>query len=291
LPLLAAIGFGFALVSVLGRSPAPAQEPYVTPPSSPFVNTVAGIGVVEPKSEVVSIGSDLAGIVRAVPVKVGDIVKKGDKLFSLDTRDIDAQIAILEASLAAAKVQAAEAVAQYAIVQNIADSRAVSQNDVNTRKYAAQLGAARVTETAAQLQQARTTKERLTIKAPMDGEILSINVRAGESVATNASSEPLMRMGDTSTLHVRVEIDEENASRVQPHAKATGSKRGNPTHTIPLQFVRFEPFVRLKQNLAVSGQRVDTRVLQVIYMLKDAKERPFIGEQLDVFIAIEATSQ
>lgn len=61
-------------------------------------------------------------------------------------------------------------------------------------------------------------------------------------------------------------------------------KRGDPSKTYPLRFVRFEPYIAPKKNLAVAGQRVDTRVLQVIYALPAEAKDFFIGQQMDVFV-------
>ena len=98
LPLFALIGLRFAFISVLNRKSEPVRQPVINPPSTVFKNTVAGIGVVEPKSEVISLGTELAGIVRFVHVKVGDKVKQGTPLFTLDERDIDSQINMLKAA-------------------------------------------------------------------------------------------------------------------------------------------------------------------------------------------------
>ncbi|HEX9593051.1 MAG TPA: hypothetical protein VGB12_06860 [bacterium] len=55
--------------------------------------------------------------------------------------------------------------------------------------------------------------------------------------------------------------------------------------TTPLTFVRFEPFVLPKRSLTGDGtERVDTRVLQVIYRVEDDSLPLFVGQQMDVFI-------
>jgi HlyD family secretion protein len=290
LPLIAAVGLLFAVITVFGRPAAPKTEPLALPPTSSYSSAIAGIGVVEPQSEVIAIGSDLQGLIRTVHVKVGDKVELGAKLFTLDERDIDAQIKTLESSLLAAKIQAQDAAAQFALVKNIEDKRAVAKDDVNRRKFAAELAKARISEVDAQLSQAKTTKDRLTVTAPISGEILSVNVRPGEMVG-QITSEPLIRMGDTSTLHVRVEIDEENTGKINSSSKAKGIRRGDTQTEIPLTFVRFEPFVRPKQNLAAAGQRVDTRVLQVVYAIGVTPNPPFVGEQMDVFIDTAKTEK
>jgi HlyD family secretion protein len=284
MPYIAAIGAVFALVSVLGRSEPDAKTPDVAPPQAEFVKSIAGIGVVEPKSELISIGVELPGVVREVHVNVGDAVKKGDPLFALDQRDIDAQITTLKKNLASAKIQAEDAAVQFAIVSGMQDKRAVAKDEFNRRRYASELGASRVEEIKAQLALAQTTKERLNVLAPVDGHILEINVRPGEFASAGALTQPLMRMGDISQLHVRVEIDEENASLIRADNKAQGMKRGETDSRLSLRFVRFEPYVKPKQNLAVSGQRVDTRVLQVIYALPPDSANLYVGQQMDVFI-------
>ncbi len=284
LPLIAFFGFIFAIITVCSRTPEPTKELPMSPPKSSYPNAVSGIGVVEPKSELIQIGTEIAGVVRLVHVKVGDKVKKGDPLFTLDTRDIEAQIIALEASLVTAKLQASDADAQYKIVESITDKRAISKDELNRKKFAAQIAVARVGEIEAQLKKNRTTQNRMTVIAPINGEILSLNVRPGEFAGATGSTEPLLRMGDTSKLHVRVEIDEENTRFVEPTAAAYGLKRGDTSQKVALAFVRIEPYIRPKQNLAVAGQRVDTRVLQVIYAIVSSENTAIVGEQLDVFI-------
>lgn len=286
LPYVAIFGVIFALISVFGRSGNEAKSPEITPPQTDYLESIAGIGVIEPKSEIINIGVELSGVVRNVSVKVGDFVKKGEVLFTLDQRDIDAQIAILQQSLEAAKIQAADSTAQFEIVEKIQDKRAISKDDFNKRKFNKSLTAVRIKEIKAQLNQARVTKERLSIKAPIDGKILEINVRPGEFASAGALSQPLMRIGDVSTLYLRVEIDEENARLVNENNEAQAVLRGDTKNHIPLKFVRFEPYVKAKQNLAVAGQRVDTRVLQVIYSLPKNSPSFFVGGQMDVFINV-----
>ncbi len=289
LPLFALVGLIFALISVFSRSSDPVRKPLVTPPATIYQNTVAGIGVVEPKSEVINVGTDLSGIVRKVYVKVGDHVVQGAPLFTLDERDVDAQIKTLKASLESSKIQLKDAVSQFSLVKNMEDSPAVSRDDFNRRKYAAEFASKRLEEAQFLLDQAQTTKERLTIKAPISGEILYLNVRPGELAVASNLSDPLMSMGDMSALHVRVEIDEENASLIDSKSPAIGMNRSETKTEIPLEFVRFEPYVKPKKNLAAAGQRVDTRVLQIIYRIGHLKRSPFVGQQMDVFIQRQAS--
>jgi hypothetical protein len=86
-------------------------------------------------------------------------------------------------------------------------------------------------------------------------------------------------------LHVRVDVDEQEAWRVCDGARAMGRVRGNAQVETPLAFVRFEPFVMPKKSLTGdSTERVDTRVLQVIYRVEREDVPLYVGQQLDVFI-------
>src|SRR6202035_2870761 len=86
-------------------------------------------------------------------------------------------------------------------------------------------------------------------------------------------------------LHVRVDVDEQDAWRVRGGALAAASPRGNGSIRIPLEFVRFEPYVVPKKSLTGdTTERVDTRVLQVIYAMEKGDLPVYVGQQMDVFI-------
>jgi multidrug resistance efflux pump len=145
---------------------------------------------------------------------------------------------------------------------------------------------AAVKQSEAQVEQARIDLERLTVNAPLSGDVLKVNVRVGEYVAQPSSSE-LLILGSLAPLHVRAEIDEADIPRFRPGQPARGYVRGDPVHAIELRFVRTEPYVIPKKSLTGSNtERVDTRVLQAIYAV-DATERPlYVGQQLDVFVEL-----
>jgi HlyD family secretion protein len=284
LPMLAVAGLIFALYSVLSRPTIAAKAPALSPPVTPQAQTISGIGVIEPKSEMINIGVELPGVVREVFVSVGQEVEKGTPLFALDGRANAAELGTLMASLKSSQINAETTKTALDIIQKVDDPRAVSKDEVNSRKYAYQFAQAKVEEIRAQINANQTQRARLTVNAPISGRILDIKIRPGEFAQAGALGTPLMRMGDVSRLYVRVEIDEENMSRLKESASAFGTSRGQATDKLSLSFVRFEPYVQPKQNLAVAGQRVDTRVMQVLYALPAGTDTGFVGQQLDVFI-------
>jgi len=138
----------------------------------------------------------------------------------------------------------------------------------------------------------KTNLERLTVRAPMDGEILQLNVRLGQYAAF-AWKEPMIVLGDIHRLHVRVDIDENDLAYFSRGAQAVATLKGRPSVRFPLKFVYVEPYVIPKQSLTgYNSERVDTRVLQVVYELPE--ERPvdvFVGQQMDVYLKAATVSR
>jgi HlyD family secretion protein len=300
LPLLAAVALGLGLASVARTQPrrAPADPP-AAPPASPFESTIAAVGIIEPSSENVAIGTHLTGIVERVAVVAGARVRRGDLLFALDARHLDADVAARQATLAearrhveGARVAAADAAAHLAFAESLGDTGAIPREDLSSRQFASQAAAAGQAEAEAHvdvaqsaLDQALVERERSEVHAPLDGEILKVDVRAGEAVLAGASGRALILLGETSPLHVRVDVDEGDAPKVSPAAAGRALLRGQSELASRLAFVRFEPYVTPKRSLTGdSTERVDTRVLQVIYRLEEADPRWFVGAQVDVFI-------
>ena len=69
-------------------------------------------------------------------------------------------------------------------------------------------------------------------------------------------------------------------------AEAIATLKGRPQVRFPLKFVYVEPYVIPKQSLTgYNSERVDTRVLQVLYELPE--KRPVevhVGQQMDVYL-------
>lgn len=310
LPAAALIGVAVAawLIQV-GLPDRSTAEPVEQPPKAvgKLANEprVAGAGVVEPSSEVIDIGAALSGLVTDVLVRPGDRVGKGEVLFLVDSRAARAQLdqanaAMGEARSAIAEASTAQKTArqQLALYRSLSDPAAVSRAEViraegEEAAATSRLGSARARLAVAQsaAAAARTEIERLTVRAPIGGEILAVNVHVGEFVATQGgggSNSPFIQMGETNPLHVRVDIDENEISRVALGQPAVISPRGAAELHVNATFVRAEPQVVPKRSLTNSAaERVDVRVLQLIYALPQS-DAFRVGQQIDAFIPAKA---
>lgn len=312
-------------------------------------NRIGAVGLVEPSSQLVKIGSNLSGVVGQVYVAAGSRVEKGDPLFALDRRAASAflaqrrheftvaaarlqekraQVPALSASVqeAQANVDAVQAELNDAsdlvrIASTLTAGTGITQRERTRRYMLMRKSEARLRESQAKLTRAklqlslydeessgasiaveRSLLEQAraavavaeinmqlgVVRAPIDGVVLQVNVRAGEFAQAGALTEPLLRLGDTTSLHVRVDIDEADIYRFQTGKTAFASVRGASAKQIPLTFLRIEPLVVPKRSLTGrSTERVDTRVLQAIYRLESSDARLFPGQLLDVFVTAQ----
>lgn len=303
LGVLAAIGIVGGMILIYeGRRPPRMAQPITAPAASYYKNFIAGSGIIETKSENIQLGTQVGGIIDTVHVKVGTAVKAGAPLFTLDSRqaldDLKTQQAALEktkATLEQSEAALKDAQDKYRLAKNIGDRRAISQDDFLARENAylmakSALKGAQVDLKVAEatLQRSQTNLDILTVKAPIDCEILQINVHPGEFAQPGPLATPLMLLGNRQDTHVRINVDENDAWRFSPGAPAVGYLRGNSAFRIELEFDHLEPYVLPKKSLTGdSAERVDIRVLQPIYRFKNIPPVAiYIGQQVDVFIEV-----
>jgi HlyD family secretion protein len=145
---------------------------------------------------------------------------------------------------------------------------------------------AQVEEARVFVKQIQTELERYQVKAPLTATVLQVNVHASESVPGPPDKPPVI-LGNLSTLYVRAELVESQLGWFRSNSLATCAARGRPEPRYPLQFVRVEPLILPRRSLTgESGERSDTRVLQVIYELHGPADAFQVGQQVDVSIQV-----
>jgi HlyD family secretion protein len=289
---LALLGFCLGAYTVIaGSAPLPAAQALSEPSRSPFAVFLSGSGIIEAQSENIAIASPVGGVVEEVHIEVGQKVAQGDPLFTLDQRQLKADLAVQLASARVSQAELGDAQTQFSLRQNISDPRAVSREEFAKRKATLEIAEARNAEAKAKVDALRTELDRRTVRAPVNGTILQVKVRPGEYAPAQALDNPLMLLGDLSTLHLRIDVDENDAWRVSPEAKARAFVRGNSQLATDLEFVRIEPYVLPKRSLTgASAERVDTRVLQVVYRFNASEIPVYTGQLMDAFIEAKPLS-
>lgn len=244
------------------------------------------------------------------------------QLAKLDAMPRDLEMPPAEARVAEAEAIVADARDQFQRAQKLVTTRAIGEEEFVRKQQALrvaeqQLARARadlalikdgawefdkevaraaVAQAKAQLAQVQTELDRLEVRVPQPQspwlagkgdepfEVLQVNIRPGEYVAAS-SGQALVVLGCTGSLHVRVDIDENDLPRFRPGLKGVCQVRGDAKVQFPLQFVRVEPYVVPKRSLSgATTERVDTRVLPVIYRVETGSQRLYVGQQVDVFL-------
>ena len=263
----------------------PIPAPPVAPPAKPFTSGIAASGLVEARRENTLVGVPVSGLVVELPVKVWDRVTAGTPLLRLDDRELRALLLTQRANVGVAEANLQRARTPLARIVRLHDAGVAADDDLDARRNEVAVAEAQLAAARAVVAQTEALLERLVVRAPISGTILQVNVRAGEFINVLAPTPPLV-LGDISEVQLRADVDEQIAPRVKPGKRAIGYLKGDTAHPIPMEFVRIEPFVVPKRSLTgASTERVDTRVLQVIFKFPNDPGRPvYVGQQMDLFI-------
>lgn len=232
------------------------------------------------------------------------------KLEKLESFPRSEDVATATAALNSAQVELDLAKQQHEMVLGLSDPRAVSQEDKNRRLSSYQLAESKLQSAQAELdkikagawkpdleiarhdvQQAKanvnrieTEIQRTAIRSPIDGVVLQVKINSGE-IASVDSKTPMMILGDTTEYNLRVNINQLDIPYFKDSAPAVAYPQGDARIEFPLEFVRVEPFLVNKQNLTNRiTEKVDTRVLEIIYRIKTNGNRIFVEQQMDAFI-------
>ena len=265
-----------------GRQPFP--QPPLPLPKKTFHRGIGASGIVEAKQKNTSIGVPVSGLIKKVLVGVWDHVEAGAPLFQIDDQDLRAQIIGARSQVQIKIAQLDRARDQFARLKAVDDPRAISAQDLQDRMLDVKVAEADLATAEAGVEQVEKLIERLTVRSPIAATILQVNVRPGE-YAVAGSVVPVL-LGNIKDVWVRADIDEQVAPRIKPGQPAVGYLKGDATKPIPMDFVRIEPYVIPKESLTGSStERVDTRVLQVIYQFHNSSDRRiYVGQQIDLFI-------
>lgn len=215
------------------------------------------------------------------------------------------------AALKNAEIRYIQALSQWERVAGLDETGAMSQEAVWQRKFAKEEAEANFERSSAEYEKikqgawlpdiemaklkvdlAKADAERIqteigrtTVTSPINATVLQVKIHEGEFPPTDTTRSAAMIIGNTDRLHLRVNINQFDASYFSPEAKAVAFLQGNASQTFQLKFVALEPLFVPKQYLTNDiKEKIDTRVLQAIYTFQEGNQRIYVGQQMDVFI-------
>ncbi len=198
----------------------------------------------------------------------------------------------LEANLAIARAQLAQEEASLVRVKTGAypEDLAVAKGEARAAAADAATARAQLHTAEGALREAEIARELLVVRAPIAGTVLKLDAHVGEYKAAGPNATALLRLGDIDTLHVRTDIDELDSWRFDQGGAAIATIRGGSRLQVRLRFVRIVPDVQPKKTLTgENAERIDTRVMQVIYAIENPPAFLQPGMLVDVAVATKGS--
>jgi membrane fusion protein, macrolide-specific efflux system len=237
----------------------------------------------------ISASSD--GTVSAVNASDGDRVKQGDVLVQLDTRPADLLVAAAQAELDQSRAQADVLAARLPPLEQqskrltaaAGDGAATDQSADDARNAVvvlkAELAAAQSAIGIARehLQAAQFERGQMSIRTPLAGRIVALNVQVGDRIAAQSGKE-LLRVLPERPLIVRAELGEAYVDVVHPGMRADVLADANPGTPLAAHVLRIGQVFGLAQRSDDPQQSPDARVVECVLALDSGSLR--VGQQV-----------
>jgi HlyD family secretion protein len=191
---------------------------------------VTATGKIQPEVEV-KIAPEVSGEIIDLPVKEGQLVRKGDLLLRIKPDSYRAQVESQQASLNAARAasvrnraELAKADIDYKRIQKLAANGLISESELNTAKTAydsakAALDSAmfEIERAEGALRQINDALSKTAIYAPNSGTVSSLTSRVGERVVGTSqfAGTEVMRIADLDSMEARVNVNENDVVEVK----------------------------------------------------------------------------
>ncbi|SNR84124.1 membrane fusion protein, multidrug efflux system [Methylobacillus rhizosphaerae] len=152
----------------------------------------------------------VSGTLTRIHFKDGDIVKKGDTLFTIDPRPFEAEVARTQALVSSAEARVDYTTRDLERAERLIGDNAIARRDFEEKRNAALEAQAGLLAAQAQLQTAQLNLEYSHITAPVTGRISRAEVTLGNIVSAGANSVPLTTLVSTANIYAAIEVDEQS---------------------------------------------------------------------------------
>lgn len=210
-----------------------------------IVGSLAASGSLIPREEA-AVMPEVSGYrVTRVLADVGDRVRAGQTLAVLDP-------SLIEAQVAQARAQAAQATDEAKRVEGLDDAGVLSREQIAQRRYQAEAA-------QANLRNLLTQRRKLSVTAPVSGVVLERNVRPGDLAA--AGSTPWFRIARDGQVELAAELPESELARVRVGQTATVSLPSGDTVQGRVRLIspQIDPQTKLGQVRILLPVREDIR--------------------------------
>ncbi len=276
------------------------------------VTRIVGMASVEPLTRIVSLYSDVGGIVDKINYDINSEVKANDVIFVLNTEVEEAQLAqaksklgtqqaminVAKAQLASLKVKQDNAQVNYnrnvnllkagAVTQQVTDDSKFAyeslQNDVLAADAGLKQQDAKVSELQADINYYERVIDKKKIKAPANGKILSVDVRLGNNVLASQSVGDFAPDGPLIAI---TEVDELFATKVSNGMKAYIRPQGQLDTLATGKIYLTSPYLRKKTLFSDDATNMEDRRVREVRVLLDKSDKVLIGSRVECVILLK----
>ena len=226
-------------------------------------------GTVEPV-DTVAVKSKASGMITRLPVEVGSVVKPGDLLVQIDTRDVRNQYEQARAAYRAAQAQFSVARSAKERADQLAAQRVITAAEAETATGSYASAQAQVVTARTNLDIAQQRLEDATVKAQTGGTVISKPVSVGTVISSATSSvsggTALLTIADLSRVRMRALVNETDIGNVKVGQPATVSVDAFPDRRFTGIVEKIEPQAVVQQSVTmfpvlVSLQNADRALL------------------------------
>jgi len=194
--------------------------------------------------QTVLVGTQVSGVISKIFVDYNNVVKKGQVIALLDTRSLRVSLDEAEANLSKAQAQLDQIKAEYDRNEILYEKGLISKNDIDLQlsNYKAAQNTVRAAE--GEISKARINLDLATIRAPIDGIVISRNVDVGQTVAASFTTPTLFTIAnDLKKMQLQANVDEADIGQIQTGQSAFFSVDAYPdvTFTGVVGQIRLQP--------------------------------------------------
>jgi membrane fusion protein, macrolide-specific efflux system len=242
----------------------PAERTFATVQHGAIEELVTATGILQPR-DYVDVGAQVSGQLHRIHVEVGDEVKSGDLLAEIDPTlfmaKVDAsraQLRYQRALLNDRQAQLQLAQIQHQRQQNLLAAQATTEETAQNAAAAYQSAKAQIEMLMAQIEQnessLRADEANLSyaqIYAPMDGTVVAISARQGQTINASQQAPVLMQIADLSTMTVKTRVSEADIPHLQVGMEAYFTTLGGRSQRWYGTLYRIEPTPTVENNVVL----------------------------------------
>ncbi|MDZ4184106.1 MAG: efflux RND transporter periplasmic adaptor subunit [Desulfuromonadales bacterium] len=165
---------------------------------------------------IVKIGARSTGSVERMLVRVGDPVKKGQVVATIDSRELRAQLAETEAQIAEAEARAAYTRSNVERLAALYDGKFISRDEMEGARQNAEVASRQVAARLAARDSLRVRLSYTEVKSPIDGVVSQIAAQEGEMIVAGLQVANLVTVIDPTRLEMWTYVDETDIGQVAP---------------------------------------------------------------------------